>query len=85
MYKSCELKKNKIRVKLDDRDEKLGYKIREAQMKKIPFSIVLGDNEVANDLVTYRRYGTREQITVTRNEFIELLAKEVAEKRKVEE
>ncbi len=74
-----------FRPHVDDREEKLGYKMREAQMKKIPFSIVLGDNEVANDLVTYRRYGSREQITVTRNEFIELLAKEVAEKRKVEE
>ena len=58
--------------------------MREAQMKKIPFSIVLGDNEVANDLVTYRRYGSREQITVTRVEFMELLAKEVAEKIKFE-
>ena len=73
-----------FRPHVDDREEKLGYKMREAQMKKIPFSIVLGDNEVANDLVTYRRYGSREQITVTRNEFIELLAQEIKEKRKVE-
>ena len=73
-----------FRPHVDDRDEKLGYKMREAQMKKIPFSIVLGDNEVANDLVTYRRYGSREQITVTRAEFLELLAKEVAEKTKFE-
>ena len=73
-----------FRPHVDDRDEKLGYKMREAQMKKIPFSIVLGDNEVANDLVTYRRYGSREQITVTRVEFMELLAKEVAEKTKFE-
>ena len=74
-----------FRPHVDDREEKLGYKMREAQMKKIPFSIVLGDNEVANDLVTYRRYGSREQITVTRVEFLELLAKEVAEKRKIEQ
>jgi len=80
-----ELQLKGFRPHVDDREEKLGYKMREAQMKKIPFSIVLGDNEVANDLVTYRRYGTREQITVTRNEFIELLAKEAAENRKVEE
>ena len=74
-----------FRPHVDDREEKLGYKMREAQMKKIPFSIVLGDNEVANDLVTYRRYGSREQITVTRVEFLELLAKEVEEKRKIEQ
>ena len=73
-----------FRPHVDDREEKLGYKMREAQMKKIPFSIVLGDNEVANDLVTYRRYGSREQITVTRAEFIELLAQEIKEKRKIE-
>jgi threonyl-tRNA synthetase len=45
-----------IRVEVDSREEKLGYKIREAQTKKIPYQLVLGDNEVNDKLVTYRRF-----------------------------
>src|SRR5699024_7746015 len=45
------------RVEIDERDEKLGYKIREAQTKKIPFSLMLGDEEMNGDTVSYRRYG----------------------------
>ncbi len=74
-----------FRPHVDDRDEKLGYKMREAQMQKIPFTLVIGDNEVANDQVTYRRHGSREQITVTTDQFINLVRKEIELKRKVEE
>ncbi|MFP4478997.1 MAG: threonine--tRNA ligase [Candidatus Izemoplasmatales bacterium] len=70
----------KIRVKLDDRDEKLGYKIREAQTKKIPYQIVVGDNEVETGQVTYRRYGEQKQVTVNTQEFIDLIKKEIADK-----
>ena len=49
-----ELRKYKIRLELDDREEKMGYKIRESQTKKIPMSIVLGDKEVANNGQTYQ-------------------------------
>jgi len=66
---------NSIRFETDYRDEKLGYKIREAQTKKIPYSLVIGNNEVENNLVTYRRHGSQEQITVSVDEFIELIAK----------
>lgn len=66
------LRRNKIRTELDSRDEKLGYKIREAQTRKIPYSLVIGDNEVNNNTVTYREYGHQEQITVTIDEFIKL-------------
>ncbi len=69
--------RNKIRFELDYRDEKLGYKIREAQTKKIPFTLVIGDNEIQNNLVTYRRYGQTEQITVTVDEFLSLLDDEI--------
>ena len=65
---------NSIRFETDYRDEKLGYKIREAQTKKIPYSLVIGNNEVENNLVTYRRHGSQEQVTVTVEEFIELIA-----------
>ncbi len=65
----------KIRFETDYRDEKLGYKIREAQTKKIPYQIVIGDNEVANNLVTYRRFGSQEQTTVSVCEFIDMIKK----------
>ncbi len=72
----ADLRKEGFRVYDDNRNEKLGYRIREAQTGKIPFSLVLGDKESENGTVTYRRYGEKEQITVTEEEFIELLKKE---------
>ncbi len=66
-------KKAKIRAEVDYRDEKLGYKIREAQMKKIPYQLVIGDNEVKNGTITYRKYGHQEQVTVTIDEFINMI------------
>lgn len=67
------LRKAGIRFEVDYRDEKLGYKIREAQTSKIPYQLVIGDNEVANNTVTYREYGKKEQTTVTVDEFINLM------------
>ncbi|WP_042348788.1 threonine--tRNA ligase [Bacillus massiliigorillae] len=55
-----ELKKVGIRVKIDDQNEKLGYKIREAQMQKIPFMLVLGDHEMKQGTVNVRKYGEKE-------------------------
>lgn len=69
-----------FRVQLDDSSEKLGYKIREAQMAKVPYSLVIGDNEVANKSVTYRKYGDQKQITVSLEEFIEKIHKEIDSK-----
>jgi len=69
-----------IRVHLDDRDEKLGYKIREAQTQKIPYQIVIGDNELESDQVTYRRYGEKKQVTVSIEEFMNLIQKEIKDK-----
>lgn len=65
--------KNNIRFETDYREEKLGYKIREAQTQKIPFQLVLGDNEVQNNTVTYRKYGEQAQTTVTVDEFINMI------------
>ena len=66
-------KKEGFRVHLDDANDKLGYRLRNAQVNKIPYSIVLGDNEKANHTVTYRKYGEKDQITVPVEEFIALL------------
>lgn len=77
---SAELKKLRFRVELDNREEKLGYRIREAQMNKIPYQLVLGEKEVENGTVTYRKYGQKDLITVSKEEFFGLLSKEVAEK-----
>ncbi len=75
-----EMLDKKLRVELDDRDEKLGYKIREAQLKKIPYQIVIGDNEVESNLVTYRRHGEQKQVTVSKAEFIKMIQKEIENK-----
>ena len=62
-----------IRVEEDYREEKLGYKIRESQTAKIPYTLVIGDNEVANNQVTYRKHGTQAQVTVSVEEFVNLI------------
>ena len=68
------LKDNNFRVELDSRDEKMGYKIREAQTRKIPYTLVLGNNERDNNTVTYRKYGEEKTTTVTSEEFINMIS-----------
>ncbi len=70
-----------FRVKIDDSNEKLGYRMRSSQINKIPYTIVIGDNEKANNQVTYRKYGQKEQITVSVDEFIKLLSEEIKNKQ----
>lgn len=74
------LKDAGIRAELDSRDEKLGYKIREAQTKKIPYQLVIGDKEVEANTVNYRRYGEQKQAVVEKQEFVDMILKEIAEK-----
>ncbi|HPJ85633.1 MAG TPA: threonine--tRNA ligase [Bacillota bacterium] len=69
-----------IRVETDLRDEKLGYKIREAQTKKIPYQLVIGDKEVSSDEVTYRKYGSQDQVTIGVDEFISLIKEDIEKK-----
>ena len=69
-----------LRVQLDDGNDKLGYRMRNSQIKKIPYTIVLGDHERDERTVTYRKYGQQEQITVPVNEFLELIKKEIKER-----
>lgn len=76
----AKLRNAHFRVNNDNRDEKLGYRIREAQLKKIPYQLVLGDNERDNGTVTYRKHGEKKQTTVTFEEFVELLNTEVENK-----
>lgn len=69
-----------IRVKLDDSDEKLSYKMRESQTHKIPFTLIIGQNEVDNNLISYRKFGTTETVTISIDEFIQLLKDSIKNK-----
>ncbi len=69
-----------IRVKIDDRDEKMGYKMRESQTKKIPLTLVLGDKEVEDNSVSYREFGKTDTTTIPSDEFINLVTKCIEDK-----
>ena len=75
------LKDNDIRVELDDRDEKMGYKLRESITRKIPITLILGDNERDNKTISYRRYGSEETITLSREEFINFVKEQIELKK----
>src|SRR5574344_1932011 len=75
-----QFKANKLRVELDDSEEKLAYRIRNAQIMKIPYSLVIGDKEVQNGTVTYRKYGSEKQVTVSVDEFLKLINEEIESK-----
>ncbi|ENQ3079244.1 threonine--tRNA ligase [Bacillus sp. WLY-B-L8] len=68
-----ELQRAGIRVEVDTRDEKIGYKIREAQMQKIPYMLVVGDNEVAETGVNVRKYGEQKSETISLDAFVDLI------------
>jgi len=69
-----------LRSELDRREEKLGYKIRDAQTKKIPYQLVVGDKEVEQNAVTYRKYGEKDQHTLSIDAFKDLIKKEIRDK-----
>ena len=66
-----------MRVEIDDRNEKMGYKIRASQTQKIPFQLVIGDKEVEEGTVTVRRYGSKAMNTMTITDYIEKVQKEI--------
>lgn len=70
-----------IEVNLDDREEKLGYKIRESQLGKIPYNVIIGDNERDNNLVSYRTFGSVESNTVSFDELMSELNNKINSKR----
>ncbi|RNA70301.1 threonine--tRNA ligase [Alteribacter keqinensis] len=69
------------RVHVDGRNEKLGYKIREAQMQKIPYLLVLGDKEIESGSVNVRRYGQKETQVVGLDEFVDQIQQDIRERR----
>ena len=75
VYKACLAQG--LRVEIDQSNEKLGYRIRQAQMEKVPYSIVIGDKERDGRLLTYRPYGSDTQTTVALATFITMVVKEV--------
>ena len=75
-----EIRNNDIRVKLDDREEKLSYKMRESQTKKVPLTLIIGDNERDNNLVSYRLHGSKETITCSKEEFISKVKESIKNK-----
>ena len=75
------LKDASVRVELDDRDEKLSYKMRESQTKKIPITLILGDKELDESLVSYRRHGSLKTYSVPKDTFKELLLNEIKSKQ----
>ena len=66
-----------IRCELDSRDEKLGYKMRESQTRKIPYTLVIGDKERDNNTVNYRKHGSQEAVTVSVEEFMNMIQEEI--------
>mgnify|MGYP005788338557 FL=1 len=76
------LKEYDIRVQVDSRDEKLGYKMRESQTKKNPYTLVLGDKERDNDTVSYRKHGEEKTTTVSISEFIDMIRDEIKNKKR---
>ncbi|MEE3343297.1 MAG: threonine--tRNA ligase [Bacilli bacterium] len=75
------LKKHNIRVYLDDRNEKLSYKIRSSQTKKIPLTLILGENEKEEKTISYRKFGTKETITVSSKDFVKEINKAIEKKQ----
>ncbi len=69
-----------IRVEVDDRNEKVGYKIRESQIKKVPYVLVVGDQEVENGQVAVRKYGEQNSVVMTGADFIKEVQEKVATK-----
>ena len=76
------LEEANIRVKLDDRNEKLTYKMRESQTKKVPYTIIIGDKERDANTVTVRLHGTTENITLDKDEFL-IKIKEIIQNKNI--
>ncbi len=75
------LYEDKIRVELDDRGEKLGYRIREAQISKTPYLVVIGKKEAENRTVSYRLHGSPDSVTISMEDFLNLLKVEISTKK----
>ena len=67
-----------IRVEVDDRNEKTGYKIRESQVKKTPYTLVVGDQEQETGAVALRKYGEKDSVVMAADDFIALVQEKIA-------
>ena len=74
------LAEKNIRVKLDDRDEKLSYKMRESQKNKVPYTLIIGDKESESHSVSYRLFGHKETETLSLDDFVRKLEKQIKER-----
>ncbi|MDD3048636.1 MAG: threonine--tRNA ligase [Bacilli bacterium] len=70
-----------IRVELDDREEKLGYRMRDSQMQKIPYTLIIGDKEKENNSISFRKYGSEETSNLKQGEFLELIKEQITSKK----
>lgn len=70
-----------IRVNLDDRNEKLSYKMRESQTKKNPITLILGDKEVENNTISYRKFGSAETYTLPKSDFYNLVKETISARK----
>ncbi len=75
------LNKENIRVEVNSKDEKLSYRMRESQVKKIPITLILGDKERDNNLISYRCFGSNETTTLEKSQFIEFIKKSINDKK----
>ena len=71
-----------VRVEIDSRDEKLGYRMRESQLRKIPYNLVLGDQEKETETVNVRKFGQKEEQKIKLEAFIQNIKEEIDEKRR---
>lgn len=78
------LNEHKFKVEIDNRNEKLGYRMRESQLRKIPYTLILGDNEMNENKISYRVFGSLETKTVTWEEFLNLLEENVKSKKRLD-
>ena len=79
------LDKAGVRALIDDRNEKIGRKIRDNELKRVPYMVVVGEKEAAEGLVSMRKQGGGEQATMTKEEFAKRICDEVAEQLKLAE
>jgi threonyl-tRNA synthetase len=76
----AEMEKRGIRVELDDRNESMGLKVRESQLQKIPYTLVIGDREVANDTVSVRKFKEKPRGSLPSGDLIDMVVEEIATK-----
>lgn len=73
-----EFRAAQLRTVVDHRNEKMGYKIRESQTQKVPYTLVVGEDEVQNGTVSVRKYGQQDQVSMSKQDFLDLILHDLA-------